>query len=109
MIGQRLKNLRLQRGKTQQDLADVLNISRSAYALYEAGRRQLGYESLLELANFYGVSLDYLFGRTEVREPLDTFTQEERRLLEQYRALDGRGRETVRSLIALEQRLAKQK
>ena len=36
MIGQRLKSLRLLRGKTQQDLADVLNISRSAYALYEA-------------------------------------------------------------------------
>ena len=104
MIGQRLKSLRLLRGKTQQDLADVLNISRSAYALYEAGRRQLGYESLLALADFYGISLDYLF---EVRETMNTFTSEERHLLKQYRSLDGRGRETIRSLLDLELRMAK--
>ena len=107
MIGQRLKSLRLLRGKTQQDLADVLNISRSAYALYEAGRRQLGYESLLALADFYGISLDYLFGRTEVRETMNTFTSEERHLLKPYRSLDGRGRETIRSLLDLELRMAK--
>ena len=109
MIGQRLKKLRLLWGKTQQELADALNISRSAYALYEAGRRQLGYESLLALADFYGVSLDYLFGRTEVSESLSVFTSEERRLLEQYRALDSRGRETVQHLLDLERRMSEQK
>lgn len=102
MLGGRLRDLRLAAGKTQQDIADVLNISRSAYALYETGKRQLSYESLLTLADCYGVSLDYLFGRTEVRERLDAFSAEERRILRQYRCLDRRGRETIRTLLDFE-------
>lgn len=102
MLGQRLKALRIASRKTQRDIADVLNISRSAYALYEAGKRQLGYETLLSLAEYYNVSLDYLFERTEVKEQLGDFETEERRLLEQFRRLDARGRDTVQHLMELE-------
>ena len=109
MICQRLKSLRLARRLTQQEVADALNISRSAYALYEAGKRQLGYETLLALADFYGVSLDYLFCRTETPEPPGVFTQEERSLLERYRALDRRGQGTLRALLDWEQRAARQR
>lgn len=102
MLGERLRDLRITTGKTQQDIADMLNLSRSAYALYETGKRQLNYESLLALAQCYGVSLDYLFGRTQVREPLDAFSAEERLVLRQYRRLDERGRGAVRCLLEYE-------
>lgn len=102
MLGGCLKALRIAAGKTQQDVAEVLNISRSAYALYETGKRQLSYESLLVLAECYGVSLDYLFGRTQVREPLESFSPEERALLRQYRTLDERGRGALRCLLEYE-------
>ena len=98
MLSQRLRVLRQSRQKTQSEIAGLLNISRSAYALYEAGKRQLGYDSLVILADFYHVSLDYLFNRTDVPELQHSFTPEERRLLSRYRALDGRGRETLQAL-----------
>lgn len=102
MLGQRLRVLRQSHRKTQSEIAELLNLSRSAYALYEAGKRQLNYDSLVLLADFYHVSLDYLFGRTDIPELQSSFTPEERRLLSHYRALDSRGRETVQSLAELE-------
>lgn len=102
MLYERLKGLRVSHRKTQQDLAAVLNISRSAYALYEAGKRQLNYESLRTLSDYYGVSLDYLFGRTDLPELQQGLSPDERRLLHCYRLLDGRGQETVRALAELE-------
>ena len=98
MLGQRLRVLRQSCGKTQSEIAGLLNISRSAYALYESGRRQLGYDSLIILADYYQISLDYLFGRTDVPELQQSFTPEERRLLSRYRSMDGRGKETLQAL-----------
>ena len=105
MLGQRLKELRLSRQKTQQDIADVLNISRSAYALYESGKRQLNYDSLCALADYFSVSLDYLFERTQSREWPGALSGDEIKLLAQYRALDGRGRASVRGAAELQQKL----
>ena len=102
MLCHRLKELRISRSKTQQDVAAVLNISRSAYALYETGKRELNYGSLSALADFYSVSLDYLFCRTDVPEPLGSFGPEERRLLEHYRNLDPRGRRLLSAMAELE-------
>lgn len=107
MLRERLKQLRLSHGYTQQDIASALNISRSAYALYESGKRQLNYGSLAALADFYAVSLDYLFGRTDDPEPPGERGPEERVLLSRYRTLDQRGRETVRAVAELEQRMRK--
>lgn len=107
MLCERLKDLRLSRGRTQQDIASALNISRSAYALYEAGKRQINYDCLAALADFYHVSLDYLFSRTDDPEPPGERGPEERALLALYRTLDARGRETVRAVAALEQEFQK--
>ncbi|MGI5929408.1 helix-turn-helix domain-containing protein [Pseudoflavonifractor sp.] len=109
MLGQRLRILRQSRRKTQSEIAELLNISRSAYALYEAGKRQLNYDSLVILADFYHVSLDYLFDRTDVPELQSSFTLEERRLLSRYRALDSRGRETVQALADAEYSISNRK
>ena len=104
MLGRRLKALRLAAGKTQQELAGALNISRSAYALYETGKRQLNYEILVALADYYHVSLDYLFGRSRIRECLDGLTPEEWQLLRQYGQLNAHGKGAVRCLLAYELR-----
>lgn len=61
--GERLKRLREDKKLSQQQLADRLNINRSTYARYELGQTQPDYETLQRLADFYGVSVDYLFGR----------------------------------------------
>ena len=64
-IVEKLKELRKQMGKTQADIARYLGISYPAYAHYESGRRDPDPHSLNKLADYFGVSVDYLLGRKE--------------------------------------------
>ena len=66
---ERLRQLRESRGFTQQDMADMLNLTQMAYCNYELGKREIPYKVLIDLADIYKVSLDYLFGRTTIKEP----------------------------------------
>lgn len=61
----RLQELRKARKIPQKELAERLGISVRAYHYYEEGKRYPDFQGLLSLADFYGVSLDYLVGRTE--------------------------------------------
>lgn len=101
----RLKTLREQRGETQQDLADLLNVTKYTISGYERGIRRPAGESALEvyetLADHFNVDLAYLIGQTDyvVRlqgtgiDPDDAdmlveVTPEELSLLKAYRRLD---------------------
>lgn len=59
-----LKELRKRQGLTQQEMADALNMSRENYNRYETGKRSPSLEVLIEIADHFSVSLDYLVGRT---------------------------------------------
>ena len=61
----RLRDLREDHDKTQQDIADVLGTSQTMYARYERGANELPLRHLLTLADYYGVSTDYLLGRSD--------------------------------------------
>jgi transcriptional regulator with XRE-family HTH domain len=63
-----LLELRKEKGITQMDVAKVLDISRQAYANYEIGKREPDLATLLKLADFFGVSVDYLLRQTEQKE-----------------------------------------
>ena len=63
----RLRDLREDNDWTQQQLADRLAISRSAYSAYENGANAPPIEVLLRLADIYNTSVDYILGRTDVR------------------------------------------
>lgn len=67
MIIKRLKDLREDKDLKQQDLADYLGITRSAYSNYENGIREVPLTVLMKIADFYRVSVDYLLGRTDER------------------------------------------
>lgn len=62
-IGKKLRELRISEGLTQQALADKLNISRVNYTRYETNKVRPDYETLITIADLYGISLDELFGR----------------------------------------------
>ncbi|MFJ7663926.1 helix-turn-helix domain-containing protein [Lysinibacillus sp. NPDC097162] len=72
MLGVRLKYLRKSNNKTQQDIADILGITRPAYTAYEQGKRNPDYEILEKIADYYNVSIDYLLGRTDNKGALHT-------------------------------------
>lgn len=61
----RLRDLREDHDKTQQQIADFLDTSQTMYARYERGANELPIRHLLALCNYYGVSADYILGRTD--------------------------------------------
>ena len=61
-IYQRLRDLREDHDKKQEEIARVLDISRQQYQLYESGKRELPMHHFVILARYYNVSLDYLAG-----------------------------------------------
>ena len=59
-----LRGIREDRDIRQKDIAKVLNVSQNTYSQYETGVISLTAEVLIKLADYYGVSVDYLLDRT---------------------------------------------
>lgn len=64
MVFHNLRNIREDRDLRQKDLAAVLHVSQNTYSQYENGVISLTADVLIRLADFYGVSVDYLLDRT---------------------------------------------
>lgn len=62
---QKLKKLRLDRNKTQAEIADIIGTSQQYYGKYENEIRPLTIEHLITLCKYYKVSADWLLGLTE--------------------------------------------
>lgn len=69
MLKERLKELRSEKQITQRELANLLRLSPSTIAMYETGQRMPDPEILQRIADFFGVSTDYLLGRTDIPNP----------------------------------------
>lgn len=65
-----LKELRRQRGMTQKEVANHLKMSTARYNQYETGKRMPDYDTLLLIADYYGVSTDYLLGHLNYSAPV---------------------------------------
>ena len=65
---ERIRILRKERGITQKEAAAGLGIGYRAYQCYELDQRYPDIHGLVNIAEFFGVSLDYLVGLTDVRE-----------------------------------------
>lgn len=61
----RLKELRLQKGKLQEDIGKVIGVSGRAIGNYETGKRDMSPEIILKLAKYFNVSTDYLLGKSD--------------------------------------------
>ncbi len=67
IFAQRLRELRKEKQLRQEDIALDLNVSRQTISKYERGQREPDYRMLKRIADYYKVSLDYLFGRTDIK------------------------------------------
>lgn len=65
----RIRDLREDRDLTQQQIAEKLLCDQSLYSKYERGQRELPLRLAVQLARFYGVSVDYLVGLTDQERP----------------------------------------
>ncbi|MBO1003160.1 helix-turn-helix domain-containing protein [Pseudogracilibacillus auburnensis] len=91
MYLKRLITLRKKHKLNQEDIAKFLGVARTTYAMYEQGNREMDYELLIKLADYYKVSLDYLFGRSDNPVHIESYAYDEiefiNRTLEVYRDL----------------------
>ena len=69
MYQNRLRDLREDKDLKQADIAKLLTVHQTTYSDYELGRLNIPVSVLHTLADFYGVSVDYLLGRTNRKDP----------------------------------------
>ena len=65
---ERLKGLREDKDLRQEDIANYLNITQSAYSYYEIGKRQIPSDVLIKLATYYNTSVDYILGLSNTKK-----------------------------------------
>ena len=68
MYLRRLKDLREDNDLTQENISEILKISRPQYSLYETGKRDIPVDLLTTLAKYYKTSIDYIVGLTDTFE-----------------------------------------
>lgn len=99
-----LKSARKSTGMTQKDVSTALNISPNTYKNYEQGLREPNGDTIVALANLFGVTTDYLLGKPTAQPPTDalerlfsekSFSALEEELLRKYMELPHEARQAV--------------
>ena len=67
-LQERMRELRKERRETQKQVAEAIGITDRQYQRFEAGKQKPGFDNLVALSDHFGVSLDYLVGRSNRRE-----------------------------------------
>ncbi len=67
----RLRDLREDADKTQEEISAMLNCKREVYRRYEAGVHEIPVWALIKLAEYYQTSTDYILGLTDKRAPYE--------------------------------------
>ena len=104
----RIAELRKEKHLNQIGLAMKLNISQYMVSAYETGRHQPTTDMLIELADFFNVSIDYLVGKSEIRFSADSLfnnnlSEKELKLLNSFRTLsDDKKEQAIGIIFALQ-------
>lgn len=85
-----LREYRLNQGISQQKLADAVGVSQQSINRYENQQIEPDIDTLIRFADYFGVSLDDLLGH-----PAPGMTEEEQRLLQDYRRLSRREKDSI--------------
>lgn len=107
-FGERLANLRENKKLTQIELANLTSISRSRLSLYETNKREPDLQTVTYLADFFGVSTDYLLGNDQKKtaneknetEQLTTEIQEKPEYIELHRLVKNMPKEEVKQVLS---------
>lgn len=84
LFPQRLKELRTSRNLSLQELADIVNMSKSSVYKWERGEREPGLEILEAIADYFNVDYDYLIGKSDIPNRALIFYGEEQNLFNTY-------------------------
>ena len=99
-LADKILELRKKRGLSQEELADVLNVSRQTISRWEVGTALPDAINLVQLSKVFEVSTDYLLGR---QDSIPSFlSEEERSIIDLYRKLDRRAKDNVTNTMIFE-------
>jgi len=91
MFQNRLRELRKQRKLTAREFGEKFNLAESTISGYETGARKPDMETVEKFADFFGVSVDYLLGRTDDPDPeivrYEDLDEEERQIIRELKAI----------------------
>lgn len=98
-----IRELRKKQNISMKELGLSIGVSESTVSLYENGKRQPDYDTLIRIADYFNVSTDYLLGHTCTQnESNDIFIDGEKQLIKKYRLLDQHGQKAVNSVLDVE-------
>lgn len=109
-----IKNLRKEKGLTQQELADRLGVAKSTISMYESGERRPNFQIAEAITDLFGVDLSYLIGSTDKVSRLTgthedensgvcvALTAEEREIIRAYRLARVDTRAAVRAVLGVQ-------
>ena len=92
-----IKDIRVRRNLTQGEVAAALGVSSVVYCRYETGARQPPIDTLIQMANIFDVTVDYLLGRQEIDD--STLSDYERQLLMASRMADERAKQDALNML----------
>lgn len=92
-----IKDIRARKGLTQAEVASALGVSSVVYSRYETGSRQPSIDMLVQMADIFGVTVDYLLGRRIAED--SSLSDFEQRLLNAARNADERARQDALSML----------
>ncbi len=92
-----IKDIRIRKNLTQADVANALGVSSVVYSRYESGTRQPSIDTIVQLADFFCVTVDYLLGRQDVED--STLSEYEIQLLIAARKADERARDDAMNIL----------
>lgn len=92
-----IKKIRVQKGFTQSEVASALGVSSVVYSRYETGKRQPSIDTLIQMADIFGVTVDYLLGRQDIED--STLSEYELHLLVASRNADERAKQDALNML----------
>ena len=92
-----IKDVRVRRNLTQAEVASALGVSSVVYCRYETGARQPSIDMLVQMANIFDVTVDYLLGRQDIED--STLSDYELQLLMASRMADERAKQDALNML----------
>lgn len=96
-----IKDIRIRKGLTQAEVATAIGVSSVVYSRYETGSRQPSVDTLVQMADLFGVTVDYLLGRQDIED--STLSDYEINLLIASRKTDERAQQDALNILLAHQ------
>lgn len=90
MIGQKIRDLRKQRKMSQTELANILHVSQQTVTAWETGKAEPASSAVANLADYFGVTTDYLLGRPEEKKETVPSDSDLDKMIDHARSFDGK-------------------